>query len=239
MYRCLDKTDLKLFENDIISCRRHGVIKDKAEEQLNTHNYETSKNQQFKLHFFLFFEDAFNYLKKYAKNSSTICEYEIDDDLIFENIGCGKYTLFSNILVLEAAIPFSYLTDEEIVLKYIRCENEDIKSATIINYYDYTKKISIQTGVKKLPSFVSKTNICSRIIKEYESIKLDDYDNFVNDLAICEILKALNINIKKDREFGFVFDFSNRSIDIDKIKQVLIKYNLVEKDKKIVKTQLK
>lgn len=234
VYRCLNRTDLKLFKNDIISCRKHGSIRGKDEEQLNTFNYGPSKDKQFRMHFFLFFEDAYNYLKKYVKTSSTICEFEIDDNLIFENIGCGKYTLLSNFLVLEAAIPFTSLTNEDVVLNYVRSTNENMKSVTI-NYYDYMNKISIQTGIENLPSFVSKTDICSRIIKEYEDIKSEDYVSFVNDLAICDILKALNINIKKDREYGFLFEFSNKSIDIDRIKQVLIKYNLVEKEKNFVK----
>lgn len=234
VYRCLDKTDLKLFKNGIISCRKHGSIIDETEKQLNTHNYGPSKDKQFRMHFFLFFEDAYNYLKNYVKTNSTICEFEIDDNLIFENIGCGKYTLLSNVLVLETAIPFTSLTNEDVVLNYIRSENEDMKTSTI-NYYDYINKISMQTGIEDLPSFVSKTDICSRIIKEYEDIKLDDYISFVNDLAICDILKALNINIKNDRKYGLIFEYSDKDIDIDKIRQILIKYNLIEKSKKLIK----
>lgn len=240
VYRCLNKTGEKLFNMGYIGSRK-GSEEERA-INLNTHDYgnikmesDIDKYKAERTHFFLFLEDALDYQKicEESGESYFIGEYEIPDELVINNIGCGFYTDMNAVFVLETAIPYTDLIKEsdsqayEVFTKgFSNCDN--------ITYVSYITRLH---GIRKIleehdllvPTHIAKISYCNQIIKN--GITSDKYSDFISEIGIFDILKALNIEVIMEQDLFDRFDISSRSVNVEEIKEILTKYGLLEKEK--------
>ncbi len=243
VYRCLNGIERKLFELNYI-CSRVGKEEDRS-LTLNTHDYgQDSENvDKFKserVHYFLFLEDAIKYLNLEESKGQyiSIGEYEIPDELVINNIGCGYYAKscfeMNAPFILETAIPYIDLVKEfdhdayEILLKgAFNCSTE-AHNRHCSDVLEIRNKLGEEYG--RIPTRIAKCMYCDHIVTKEEENPC--YKDFIDNYGIVEIMKALNIKIITTEDDIFdKFDLTNKQVDIIKIKEILKKYNLLEQEK--------
>lgn len=232
VYRCLHTVEKELFLLNYI-CSRRGNEKERL-MIVNTHDYGNTKDKikLERMHFFLFLEDALEYQGNHYY--PYIGEYEIPDDLVIGNIGCGYYFDMNAPFILETAIPYADVikdTDEEAYSIFMN----GIFHSKIETVTSYTSRVRIirekvETDTLHVPPHIATSHYCSKIVNHYVE-KNPNYKKFLQQFGIVQVLKALNIKLVMQGDLFDYFDVTNKKINKEALKDILIQYDLMEKEK--------
>ena len=240
VYRCLNSVERKLFEIDYICCRRGNDCERKM--RINTHDYGDLINIDYfdklksqRLHYFLFKEDALKYLCLNSKEYNCIAEYDIPEDLVINNIGCGFYVDMPNRFVLETAIPYTDLIKDSDEDAYNIVTKGIFNCHPIIVSRHSQRVMKIRNSLEDIGQHISSSiaiiNFDKCILKKEDFKTNDNYNEFVNKNGIDEILSCLNIKKIMQGELFDKFDLSEKKINYELLYEVLKKYGLIKEQK--------
>lgn len=225
VYRCLnEKPELILFQNNIITSER--CNSELKEITLNTHDYGENdvgflkKLKGERKHFFIFKEDAVNYMKNYLEHDCLIGEYDIPEDLVISNIGIGIYSLSDNQIVLETAIPYADILRkvnyEHYLFYYDYFANGDLNNKHLFWRMDITQKLNLDYAPIRMVE-------CEYPIRTIDpkTIELSLlYDLFLENEEFNNIFNLLGIESIKQNHI--------KNPDFKQIREILLNYDLLE-----------